>query len=192
MFSADNALLLMLENRAPRGRTHPLTAAPQSTPLIRLNNQREGENRGDTPPPRRRCCCRPGWAPKWGVSPGEGQSPGIIDDLRPVPTLQRKCQKIADPLRIRVRKYCLLSSFSLVSRNYLKRSESVDHIRKNSATEKCNTKNSSSGSSSKWGREFRIFFFPLSALMTGLCFPLVCLELSQGFDFNLRPPTQIA
>ena len=54
-----------------------------------------------------------------------------------------------DKLRIRVEKYHLLSSFSVASCHYLKRSESVDHIRENSAAEKCDTKSSPSASPSE-------------------------------------------
>ena len=104
-----------------------------------------------------RCWPGAGWAPEWGVSPSEGQSPGIIDDLSLVPMLQRKCQEVSDNLRIRVKKNSLFGPFSVASCNYLKRSESGDHVRKNSATEKCNMKNASSGSPSKWGRELCFF-----------------------------------
>lgn len=95
-----------------------------------------------------------------------------------------------DKLRIRVEKYHLLRSFSVASCHYLKISESVDHVRKNSATEKCDTKSFPSASPSEWGRDF-CFCFP-SDLITGCFFSVVCLELSPGFDLNLRAPTQMA
>lgn len=53
-----------------------------------------------------------------------------------------------DKLRIRVE----VSSFefiSVASCHYLKRSESVDHVRENSAAEKCDTKSSPSASPSE-------------------------------------------
>lgn len=106
-------------------------------------------------------------------------------------SLQRKCQKLSDTLRIKVGKY-FSCSFSVASCNYLKRSESVEHVRKNSVTEKCNTKSSSSGSPGEWGREREFCFCFLSDLITGCFFFVVCLEQSRGFDLNLRALTQIA
>lgn len=150
-----NTPFFTIENRAPPGAAnHPATAL-QRTPIIRLGIRGRGRS-GDL-----LRCCWPGvqWAPGYRVSPSAGQPPGIIDGLSPMLTLKGKCQKMSDKLRIRVGKYCLLGSFSVASCDYLKRRESVDHGRKNSATEKCKTKRASSGSPDEWRREL-CFCFP--------------------------------
>ena len=67
--------------------------------------------------------------------------------------LQRNLQKLSDMLRISVGKYFLYVFIFVVSCNYLK-SESVDHVRKNSAPEKRNAKELFLNPPSKWEREF--------------------------------------
>lgn len=134
-------------------------------------------------------CCGPGIGrpPAWESVPLKAYS----QELSTASACANSAEKVPeDKLRIRVGKYHLSSSFSVASCHYLKRSESVERIRENPATEKYNTKSSPSGSPSKQGREF-CFCFP-SDLITGCCFSVVCLELSQGFDLNLRTPTRIA